>query len=215
MGFIESIGWLTIIFGGVCFVLIYLNRRNKIEHNEGEFIQNNKSCQDLINTYNQSVIDGRPIMSSDELKKKLRKIIKDPQEKQNALDTIKVKYELNKASKQTFRNKRKVGYRYEIDIFEIFGSNRELAKYELLSSIKSRFNIDDNQANEILKLWRENQLVEICPWNIKNWEIGDVLTHEYYKLDEDDLTRQKWLDQHGVAIKPISKEYRDYLDKGT
>lgn len=212
MGFFESVGWLALIAGGVYVLLLFMSNKEDYKRERGKLIANNDKCQHLIYTYNKSVTDGKPIMTRDELTKRLNQTLTDPVEENKALEKIKRIKELDERMIQKKRERRKVGYKYEIEIFEIFDTNHELSKQELLSEIKYKFHANDIQADELLKLWKANYLVEICAWNKEKWEIGDTLTYESSNIDETDMTRVKWLEQQGKTLKPESQEYQDYIN---
>lgn len=205
MGFIEAIGWLTIIIGGIFLILRNMSNRERIDHEKSELIANNDHCQDLINKFNHSVISGNPIMTNRELKKKLYQILSDPNEEHEALERIKRKKKYEEELHQEKRLKRKVGYKYEIEIFEIFDVNYEKSKKDLLTAIKTKYNLDTVQANELYKLWDSNDLIELCPWNSHNCIIGQTLTTNALIIDNTDLTREKWLQQNGKTLKSVNK----------
>lgn len=206
MGFIELVGWFAISAIGFCLLLLYVSNKKKLDDEKDKLIANNDKCQALINRYNNSVIDEKPIMTYSELKKKLHQILKDPDEVQEALERIKWKEKLDEEYEQMRRERRKVGYKYEIEIFEIFDTNRELSELELISRIESKFNINTLGAAELLKLWSANKLVMLCSRETKYWKIGYTLTLESSNIDKTDLTRAKWLNQQGKTLKPGSKD---------
>lgn len=78
---------------------------------------------------------------------------------------------------------------------------------EILSGIQSKINVDAEKEEELVKIWLKNFLIAPCPWNPLMFEVGDVLKSEYYSLDKSDLTREKWLNEHRIILKPESKEY--------
>ncbi|MCK4665013.1 MAG: hypothetical protein KAT68_19240 [Bacteroidales bacterium] len=213
MGFMESIGMIAILFTGVYLLLRYLDYKVKSNDVITELEKNNDKCQDLIRRYNRSVIAGSPNMSFRELKKQLRKILRDPKEKQASIENIKRNQENKEKFNQKLRDNRKIGYKYEIEIFEIFDINRELTKKQLLLGIQSKLNVNSVKAEELLEIWNENSLIEICPWNPKMFEVGIVLNSEQLNLDKNDLTRKKWLNQHKKTLKRQSHDYFAYIKR--
>lgn len=211
MGFIELIGWLTLILGGGYFFLVY--KTNEIDANNqiDKLIEHNDKCQDLIRERNRLVMSNKPTITHIELKKKLHEILNDPKEKQQSLQKIKSKKEFHEELNQINRNRRKCGYKYEIEIFEIFNTNREISFQDLISSIEFKFNVNNFQANELFDIWNENKLIEICQWNKNNWQVGKTLTCEFSNIDQTDLTRDKWINQRGKTLKPESIEYKTYM----
>ena len=212
MKFIEFIGWSALVVGVGYLLLLYIYYKEESYQEKRELIANSFRCQNLIDSYNRSLIMGRPIMTDVELNRKLNQIIKDPIEAQDALERMKRKKETDKEYKQRVRNRRKVGYKYEIEIFEIFDTNRELSEQKLLRETESKFSINEAQAKELLQLWIDNRLVEACPWNPKIFDVGDTLKSESLSIDKTDLTRSKWLKKHGKTLKPISKECKEYIE---
>lgn len=212
MKFIELIGWLALIVGGGYLLLLYYYYKEESREERDELIANNSKCKDLTDRYNRSVVIGKPIMTHNELNKKLHQIIKDPKEVQEAIESMERNKKVDEERKLENRTMRKIGYKYEIEIFEIFDTNRELSEQELLRETKFRFNINEVQAKELLELWADNHLIKKCSWNRKVFEIGNTLTDENLSIDETDLTRSKWLKKHGKTLKPLSKECREFLD---
>lgn len=202
MDIVNSIGWLTIMAtaGGAFFY--YISKKDSDEWENRRLIPHNDKCQDLINKHNQAVREGRPVLPDHEFQKKLRKILQDPKEKQQALDRIAQIERKKEEEQQERRNMRKVGYKYDTDIFEIFDTDPVLGQEVLLKEIKHRYNTDDHQAMKLLKIWNENGLISETDWKSKAWEVGNVLTLDLYKIDPMDLTRQTWLEQQGKTLKP-------------
>lgn len=212
MEFLEAIGGLSLVAIGLYFLFKYADYKEQSDIENKRLIENNGSCQNLITKYNSSVAAGNPIMTSSQLTKRLNEIIRNPEVRENARKGIERKYELEKIRDQRLRNQRKVGYKYEIEIFEIFDTNRELSHQNLISMIQLKFNLSAIKVSELVAKWKENQLIDKCSWNDNNWEVGLILTKEYFKIDETDLTRSKWLEQEGKTLKPESNEYRKYFD---
>lgn len=226
MGFIESIGWLVLVFGAVYLLLKSFGSKEINNRDLQDLILNNARCKEVINSVNKPIfskngkllrVEDNPIFDNHgeiinkQLKKVLLGIINDPIERQKALDNIK-KIQMDKEKReQEARDRRKIGYKYEIEIFEIFGNKRELSQVELLKLIESKFHIDRGNALVILKIWEDNELVEKCDWNPNNFEIGWTLTIAGANLDKNDLTWGKWLKQNGLTLEPESKEYMDYI----
>lgn len=213
MDIVTSIGWLTIIaiVGGVIFH--FMTKKEMSETEYRRLVKNNDKCQELIRKHNNAVAEGRSVLSNTEFQKQLQKILKDPNERQQALDKIEQREKEKAELELDRRNRRKIGYKYETEIFEIFDIERELNHEALIEKIKFKFNTNDNQALKLLRIWYDNGLVSKCNWATKKWEIGYVLTSDIYKIDDNDLTRDTWLKQNGKTLKPESREYLRYYDK--
>jgi hypothetical protein len=202
MDIVTSIGWLAImaIAGGIIFH--FISKKDSEEWENRKLIPNNDKCQDLIRKHNQAVMEGRPALPHHAFQKELKKILQDPKEKQQALDRIAQKEKEKEEQELERRNRRKVGYKYETEIFEIFDTEHVLDQEVLIKKIKLRYNTDDNQAMKLLKIWDENGLISETDWKSKKWKVGNVLTLDIYKIDATDLTRKTWLEQHGKTLKP-------------
>lgn len=202
MDIVNSIGWLTIMAAAGGAFFYYISKKDSDEWENRRLIPHNDKCQNLINKHNQAVREGRPVLPNHEFQKQLRKILQDPKEKQQALDRIAQIEQEKEEQQQERRNKRKLGYKYDTVIFEIFDTDQVLGQEALLKEIKLRYNIDDHQAMKLLKIWSENDLISETEWKSKAWEVGQVLTLNIYKIDPMDLTRKAWLEQQGKTLKP-------------
>jgi hypothetical protein len=204
MDIVNSIGWLAITAIGGGIIFHFISKKDSEEWENRRLIPNNDKCQDLINKHNQAVMEGRPVLPNHEFQKKLKKILQDPKEKQQALDRIAQKEKEKEEQELNRRNRRKVGYKYETEIFEIFDTEHVLSQEVLINKIKIKYNTDDSQAMKLLEIWDENGLISETNWKSKTWEVGFVLTLEIYKIDDTDLTRETWLEQHGKTLKQKS-----------
>lgn len=212
MEFLESIGVLALIFGGIYALATYTTNKDNSDRLKKELIKNNNSCINLIFQYNQSIKKGKPIMPYTELMKEIDKIIKDPKERQASINQINSREENKEKAWQEEREKRKIGYKYQNEIFEIFDTNRELSYNELHAKIELKFRLKQEEANKLLKLWKKNQLIKKCYWNLKKWEVGAVLTSDIYSIDKNDMTRDKWLILNNKTLNPESIEEEEYYD---
>jgi hypothetical protein len=227
MGFAEAIGWLVLVLGAGYLLLYSFASKKSKKRETKDLILNNVRCKEVINSVNKATfskngkllrVEDNPIFDDQgeiinkQLKKELLGIINDPIEREKAIDNIK-KIQTDKEKREReARDRRKIGYKYEIEIFEIFGNKRELTQIELIKLIESKFHIDGGNALVILKIWEDNELVEKCDWNPNNFEIGWTLTIAGANLDKNDLTWGKWLKQNGLTLEPESKEYMDYIE---
>lgn len=212
MEFLESIGVLALTSVGIYAIVTYTTNKDNSDRLKKELIKNNDSCKNLIFQYNQSIKKGNPIMSYAELMKEIDKIINDPKERQASINQINSLEEIKEKAWQNAREKRKIGYKYQNEIFEIFDTNRELSYTELHTKIELKFRLEQEEAHKLLMLWEENRLVEKCYWNSKKWEVGDVLTSDSYSIDKNDMTRRKWLTLNNKILDPESIEEKEYED---
>ncbi len=207
----EAIGAATVLLGGAYFLIKYMENRESIEKEKKKLIANNDKCKELISKYNKSVKDGEPIMTNEDLKKNLFKIIDDPKEAQKALEKINLNYDIEERSKIEHEkwkaNRKKIQNKYEDEIFEIFDVYRELEIEEILSRTKFKFKMENDDAIQLLNIWITNALIQNCNWNDKKYEIGYVLE----RGEKTEMTRSKWLEQNGKTLVPKSKEFENYL----
>lgn len=205
----ESIGWLAIIGLSIFLYLKYLDKKSRIEREKDELIPYSTKCKEILREHHSN-ISGKKLNSYN-LNKILYRVLDDPKELKEAQDN----YYLEKKRFDDLilinRNKRKVGYKYDEVIFEIFDDNFEISNQDIRSGIKTKYNKDEDEIDKLLRIWEENNLVNICIWNQNNWQIGDTLTSPYMKIDEGDLTREKWLKIHNKVLKNPSKEYFENL----
>jgi hypothetical protein len=209
---LESIGFLAIIV--IIFYLLIQNTDSNAEKKriEGELIENSYSCQSLIREFNICHSNGKPLMSNEMLRKKLREIINDPSEKQKITESILNKKAQIKEDQEAKLKRIKVSYKYDEQIFEIFANNRELPKTELLQSIKEKFRFNDvEESSSLFEIWDKNWLISKCDWNKANWEIGWILNRDHGR-SVGDLTYNDWLKEHNVILKSKSNEYNEYVE---
>lgn len=225
MGIVESIGWLVIIFGVIYLILKSVDNKRTENKELQKLILNNDRCQELIRqqtkiTFDKhgkfvkcdspQIFDGDGKLIDSKIKDQLLNIINDPYEKNKSFEKIREIEQKDIERKLERRRMRKVGYKYEIDIFEIFIDKREMPVEQLLAATVSKYKIDILKAMEIVSLWEKNMLVNKCPWNNRNWEIGDMLLWNSFNLDDTDLTRDKWLAEHGIKLEAESEESINY-----
>lgn len=187
---IYAVGCLSIIAALIYFLFLFSNKKKKIE-------RENK----ILKKYS-------PKCKGETREKKINQILSDPTEREFA----KSKYlEEFKQKELDITKKRKIGYKYELDIFSIFdkfekydnksykgyywhGLKEAPIKEELLQSIEEHFSVDLNNATQILKTWEENHLV--CH-SEGYYCVGEVLSFSStydttYKLTSIDLTYEQW-----------------------
>ena len=208
---LESIGFLTVVGVVIYFLINNTDSNAQKKRIEGELIENSYACQSLIREFNKCHSNGKPLMSNELLRKKLREIIKDPQEKQRITENILNKKTQIKKDEEERLRRIKVGYKYDEQIFEIFDNNRELSKTELMQSIKEKFRFNNLEESEnLFEIWSKNWLISTCLWNRANWEIGSTLDRSYDR-STGDITYDVWLKERNIILKPESDEYDEYF----
>lgn len=210
---LEAIGGLSIVAIGVYLVIKYHENKETNKSDRDYLIRHSWACKILIQDYDTSLKKGKPIMTKNELDRKIDEILNNKSEKEEIKKSIKRKEDYENEVERDKRNKRKIGYKYEQDIFNIFFDNRELNKEKLIVGIQNRLNVNDlKQTEDIFGLWLNNNLISNCAWNSEMFEIGSVLTSSYYQIDEDDLIWKDWLSQNNIKLKAKSKELENYFE---
>lgn len=191
--FLQAIGGIF-LFGLLIYIMMqYQTNKEETEKSNRELAQHSWKAKDFMREYSISTRNENPIMSRDKFNKRLSEILNDPEERKLINESIKRVIEDKNRIKTENKRKRKVGYKYDIEIFEIFGTNNELSKGELLKSIIMKYDKNEIGANEVLNIWLENNLVSKCYNNQQMYKVGDVLEDSFYKIDEEDITRNEWL----------------------
>jgi len=193
-GFLEAVGILSIIAIVGYLYLKHLDNEIYRKNENRKLAQYSEKGQEYIRKH-----DGT-IMSAYDYDKGLEKILNNPEERAIA-EKNKQEYEewhrkLEEENISRQKEERKFGYKYENDIFEIFDSDVNLSKNELLIRMENHFYIDKLQAENLLKLWCKNSL--IMTWGDNNtYIVGFILTLNSLKLTDSDMTRDKWLEING------------------
>ena len=208
---LESIGLLTIIFVVVLLIANY-NHGKENETKKNQIIyRDSPTISNFRNEYAISVKAEKPIMSEKEFNRKIELMVNSKEEKDKYFQRIKDKEQNEIEGQQRLRDNRKVGYKYEQEIFEIFNDNRELSKQELEVGIKQHFKVHrDIEIEELMSIWEENLLIKECFWNKSKYQIGDILKEDYLKIDKSDLTWKDWLAKNNITLKQYSEEYEKY-----
>lgn len=207
---LESIGILT-LFAIIVYFILYNQKINDNKKNiRGEMIRNSWTCQALINEYNKSLDNGKLIISSSALQKKINQILMD--EKEEILQRMKTAEDHSKSILERNRIDRKFGYKHEENVFKIFSSNRELSISEIRERIfKLKLSESNLIVDDLINNWLLHQLIEKCPWNESKFQIGDILTGIFFKIDKEDIIWSEWLENNNIVLKPISQEYHNYV----
>ncbi len=216
---VEAIGYLTLIAAGIFIGFSLISSKEDFEVKKEKFIENSTDMAYFNRSYVKSLREDKPIMTKSSYKRAIRNMMNDPKIITEVNRRILEKKVRDNEYKDLRRKQRKIGYKYEDSIFEIFGENRELPKEYIIIRIKELFRYEgleemvyEKKANEMFHLWLENELIENCCWNKENYEIGIILRQNIYSLDNEDITWDKWLELKGLKLKPTSKEYDNYMD---
>lgn len=232
-----------IVFIVVCVVAVFLNvqynaAQEEKQYNRRKIKSNSANYSKLVNEYKTSVEKGNPIMSPSEFEKKKEEILDSREEKAKIIKQIKEEEEEELEKKEDNKRKRIVGYKYDEFIFKIFNDNHELRWDELLDGVHNTFNLprldlepEDqynmdidgirSPAEEILDIWFENSLIEICswsrpseknPWNRENFKVGGILRYKHHKINDYDITYDVWLEDRKITLKH-NKWYDLYMEE--
>jgi hypothetical protein len=188
---VYAIGWLVVI-GGVIYLIIKIISSKEDTKKENETLRNySDKCKNL------------PFygITYEEREKKIKEILSNSEEREKARN----KYRDEQHAKvQDKIKKRKLGYKYEIDIYEIFYEFEHESIYvlekwkignlynvkrapnhnEMIKAIQKKYSINSDKANSILEIWRDNWLVnadyifseDSTSAEFENYRIGQVLT---------------------------------------
>ena len=204
---IATVGFLILKF-------LLSNSENK-ENNRvkrSEMIQNSSSCKSFIYKYEKSVKEGKPIMTKSELNKAIDKYLNTPEAKEEIQKSIDSELNYKKEHELYINENKKIKYKYEDEIYNIFYNQHELNKDNLIGNIKTTFKIENiEEVEKILELWLKHQLIEICIWNKNNYTIGFTLTNNLYNPIED-LNWKRWLKKNEIQL-IYSKEFLDYINE--
>jgi hypothetical protein len=226
MDILSGIGILALI---VVAYLIYEN------YSRSQHIS--PAQEDLLRRYSDAYSDlsvdfraGRIDRSTYE-KKKIQ-ILNSPEESRKIAKSVEKQnaYELERIEE---KNKmRIVGYKYDEFIFKIFNDKHELSWTELEDSVEKTFNFEildaearneyyeedmATPAQELLNIWLDNKLIEICKWsewseknhfNLEHCKVGSVLRDKYYKINDYDIIYDEWLEEREITLK--HNKYYDY-----
>ena len=93
------------------------------------------------------------------------------------------------------KKNRKFGYKYDDYIFSIFNTDKYLTENDLILRMGQKSLSNKNEIKKLINIWEEHSL--LCRSDNNRYYIGSILTNEYYKLTESDLTWDEWLKING------------------
>ena len=206
MEIVEGIGWLAIVCVLGFWFIGHITKKDNANREVDEISKYSDKCIALRKSY----ASGN--MSHADLQQKLRETLKEPDERRIVMNRIQELKNKDIEREQEIRNQRKIGYKYEEEIFEIFDTKRKLPNEELVVGIQAKFNLSSDDARKLLDVWYYNELIKKCYDKKQYWEVGRILNSSRHNIDDDDLTREKWLAQNGKTLEPESNEYLDEDD---
>ncbi len=206
------IGVVTVVFLLLKFLLSNSENKENNRLKRSEMIQKSLACKSFIYKYEKSVKEGKPIMTISELNKAIDDYLKTPEAKDEIQQNIDSELSFKKKHELFINENKKVKYKYENEIYNIFNAQHELNKVVLIDSIEKTYRIEKKEEVEkIIELWLKHQLIEICSWNKTNYTIGFTLSNDLYNPIED-LNWERWLKENEIQL-IYSKEYQDYINE--
>lgn len=195
---------LLAIIGAIAIfaILIYLGftydkykvrKRKELEF----FVKYNSKCAELANPIGIKVLEI-PIM-----KKKIKEILRNGKEREEAYLNKEKEDKVNFRRIQSNERKRKIGYKYQEEIFNIFRYKRKLTRIELLNKIANAYKKNMEESESLLEIWIENWLVKnivIDGRKTPEYEVGLILNSKLHSKFEDDQTYDEWLETKGINI---------------
>lgn len=200
IGFLEATGILAIISVIGYLILQFADRKEYEDKEKNKLMANNKKCREIRRENLNAMDEGKPYLTERELDKILNEVINDPDEKRIAYEKINEDAVREERRDIENRNMRKIGYKYEIEIFEIFYIDPVLSEDQLLLRIGEKFSLNETRSKELFVVWSNNRLIREIYDEPNHWQVGHILTFDIYSLDETDLTWQKWLDQQEKRV---------------
>lgn len=207
---LESIGIIAIMAVAFYVYINYIDTKEREDKLKNKVLKNSGAAYDLVDKYNASIRSGKPIMTKAELDQRLKNISNSPSERRAVLQKEQESFQREQNRKEEMRVKRRYGYKYDVDIFEIFGANREMNEDNLTESIVKRFMLDPLESKVLLRTWEDNELIKRCQWNKSTFEIGSLLS--YPVIDASDLVYSNWLKDNNIQLEERSKEYQEWSD---
>lgn len=187
MSLLHSIGFLTVIAVLVCLIIYYAEWMQETDRKFKELCKYNDKCRKL--TSDQFIPKKK--LEYSELKKRMKQILKDPEEVENALENIAKEKENDQIIEQKKRDRRKIAYKYEEELFEIFGNRHEITVNELFEGIKSKFRLNQEETYELINYLNANRILSS---GTTIFTLGPALTYEALCIDENDMSFDKWLE---------------------
>jgi hypothetical protein len=188
MSLLHSIGFLAVIAVLVYLLLSYFDSRQESDHEFKELSKYNDKCRKL--TSEQFIPKKK--LEYRELEKRMKQILKDPREVENALENKAKEKENDKINEQRKRDRRKIAYKYENELFEIFGTSYEITESQLLDGIKAKFRLNQEEAYELINSLNAELILMS---GTTKCTLGPALTYDALCIDENDMSFDKWLRQ--------------------
>jgi hypothetical protein len=225
---LESIGIIALVIAAY-FVYENYSRSQYISPEQDDWLHRySDAYRELSVEFRAGSIDRGTF------EKKKRQILNSPVESRKMVERAEKQNAADLLRKEENNRMRIVGYKYDEFIFKIFNDSHELSWGELEYGVEKTFNleildeeaireyIEDDMptpAQEIIEIWLDNKLIEVCDWsmwseqnrfNLEHCKVGSVLRDKRYKINDYDITYDEWLEEKGITLKH-NKFYDYYL----
>ncbi|MEW4922626.1 hypothetical protein [Algibacter sp. 2305UL17-15] len=206
--FLLNIFAIIGVFIGGYQLILFLAKKNEEKKRKDdevwELINNSSECRTYASNRVLSLDEIRNIQRLKKERIKLFKIIEEPTNRKEAQESINEKKQSQLNEIKDLKNKRKIGYKYEIEIFEIFDTYYKLTKDEIVEGFMKEFSTNRTKASEIFQECYNNWLVTKVSTRVPNDEVffrvGLILESDRHKLTENDLTRKEWLKNNNKVL---------------
>ncbi|WP_308991620.1 hypothetical protein QLS71_006280 [Mariniflexile litorale] len=206
--FILNIFAIIGVFVGGYQLFLFLAKnseeRKRTDDDVWELINNCNECRIYASYYDVSLDEIRNIQGFKKHRIELLKIINEPANRKEALESISEKKQIKLNQIKDFENKRKIGYKYENEIFEIFDTYYKLTQDEIIDGFMKKFSTNQTKATEIFQECYNNWLITKVNTRIPTdevfYEVGFILDSDGYKLTQNDLTRKEWLKKNNKVL---------------
>lgn len=199
-------------FGALCLIALVLyfiiSSMNAKEIKDRDNVDLSKHLDRTIHTVNS--------VNSYEGKKELRKILSDPEVRKKA-EERRTAYNEEKQKESDLRRKdaiikRTFSYKYENVVYEIFAPFAYKVQYDykgqywhigemlpktfIISEISRILEIPNEDADQLLSVFIENDMISGCLAEEGMCELGSLLEYDWDIISSQDMSLTKWIEQH-------------------
>ncbi|MFC2118084.1 hypothetical protein ACFLSY_05545 [Bacteroidota bacterium] len=178
---LEAIGGITLFFIALILLIKYIENHEFKKKEDEELIQANERCQKLIRDFElKNLINTRCKMTYEEVMIEVKKIIKDPVEREKTRDIIRRRKKEEKEDTIALLKERiDCDRKYNEFVKEVFNNQDTINISRLIDSIKNRYGFDDEQAKDLYHTLVLHSLVR-SNFKNKNYIIlGEMFLEEY------------------------------------
>ncbi|OYQ36063.1 hypothetical protein CHU92_10360 [Flavobacterium cyanobacteriorum] len=133
---LEAIGGMTVFGIIVIIVLKYHTVREDKKFYRENYSKYSPQCQYLLYEYNQAKKNKKPFITSKQLIKEMDRILSSHSERKIIDEAIRNEKIRKHILEMKMKEYRKIGYKYEEDIFSIFNNKNNISTEYLLSEIE-------------------------------------------------------------------------------